>query len=87
MFDASLKKKKKKKKTPFDIDAAMKDGDTEEAAPAAGEDNAGGEEDVDLESFGKKKKKKKVVIDEDANVEDGGDNQEGKEITVCNLTV
>lgn len=67
VFDASLKKKKKKKKTPFDLDAAMKDGDeetkdateaTEEAAEAADE------------GFGKKKKKKKVTIDEDADEAD-----------------
>lgn len=64
-------KKKKKKKTTFDLDAALADGDSQEAStPTAASlevdlpensaaDGIDLENDLDLENFGKKKRKKK----------------------------
>lgn len=61
IFDPALLKKKKKKKTAFDLDAALAEGEPQEAPlvvqEAESNDTAG--DDLDLESFGKKKRKKK----------------------------
>eukprot|EP00095_Tigriopus_kingsejongensis_P006710 maker-scaffold25_size650667-snap-gene-5.31 protein:Tk06710 transcript:maker-scaffold25_size650667-snap-gene-5.31-mRNA-1 annotation:"eukaryotic translation initiation factor 2 subunit 2" len=79
VFDASLKKKKKKKKTPFDLDAAMKDedatGDKENQVQEA--DEAAFDDELELESLGKKKKKKKKVILDDE--EEAGEEEDAAE--------
>lgn len=72
IFDPALVKKKKKKKTTFDLDAALADGDSQEASTPASaasqeadlpENSAADgidlDNDLDLENFGKKKRKKK----------------------------
>ncbi len=58
-FDPTLKKKKKKKKTPFDLDAAMDEGEK----GAAEDEGAEAKEDAPIDD-GKKKKKKAFNMDD-----------------------